>query len=175
MKNNVHFSSQSNEWETPDYVFKHVEKLYGKFDLDAAATKENAKCEKFFTKEDDALSKDWAKEGKNIWVNPPYGREIGKFVEKAYQEGRKVSVVMLIPARTDTKWWHKYCSMGEVHFIRGRLKFVNRTLPSYREDGNFKTSSAAFPSAVVAFSPRLFRASYYIDIKGVVSELASNQ
>lgn len=78
--------------------------------------------------------------GRLIIGNPPYGREIGKFVKKAYEESLKgATVVCLTPSRTDTSWWHNYAMKGEIQFIRGRLKFVNRTFPSWREDGNFKT------------------------------------
>lgn len=148
----VHFSSNSNEWETPKEVFKKLDAHFD-FVLDAAATKDNALCKSYFTIDDDALKQDWAKYG-SVWCNPPYGREIGKFVKKAYEESKKgATVVMLIPARVDTRWWQDYCSQGSVLFIRGRLKFVNKMLPSYKEDGDFKISPAPFPSAIVTFGP----------------------
>lgn len=94
--------------------------------------------------------------GYSVWLNPPYGREIGKWVRKAYEESLKpnTTVVCLLPARTDTKWFHDYCTKGEITFVRGRLRFINRNLPSYREDGNFQKSPAPFPSMVVVFDNR---------------------
>ena len=91
-----------------------------------------------------------------MWLNPPYGRQIGKWVQKAYEESLKpdTTVVCLLPARTDTKWFHDYCTKGEITFVRGRLKFINRNLPSYREDGKFQKSPAPFPSMVVVFDNR---------------------
>ena len=150
MSIDVHFSSVSNEWETPKSLFASLNREFN-FDLDAAATKENALCENFFTIQDDSLSQDWS-QYKNIWCNPPYGRLIGKFVEKAFNESKKgCTVVMLIPARVDTKYFQNFCSLGQVLFIKGRLKFINKSFPSYREDGDFKVSPAPFPSAIVVF------------------------
>ena len=124
-----------------------------KFDIDVASTDENHLVDKYWTIKDDALSKDWS--GMTCWMNPPYGREIGKFVKKAYEESLKgATVVCLIPSRTDTAWWHEYVLKGEIEFIRGRLKFINRTFPSWREDGNFKVSPAPFPCSVVIFRAR---------------------
>ena len=109
------------------------------FDLDVCASDENAKCSKYFTEEDDALSKDW----KGVcWMNPPYGRQISKWIEKAYQESKKgATVVCLIPARTDTSYWHKFIFpyAKEIRFIKGRLKFGK------------SNNSAPFPSALVVF------------------------
>lgn len=135
MNTKLMFSSESNEWETPQDFFERLNKEFY-FTLDVAASDENAKCAKYFTKEDDGLSKDWNSEV--CWMNPPYGREIGKWIEKAFNEARKgATVVCLIPARTDTKYFHEFCFKHEVRFIRGRLKF-----------GNSK-NCAPFPSAVV--------------------------
>lgn len=118
------------------------------FDLDVCATPENAKCAQFYTIATDGLNRAW--EG-TCWMNPPYGRIIGKWMQKAFQESRKphTTVICLVPARTDTLWWHRYAMPGQILFLRGRLKFINRTLPSYRSDGVFKTSSAPFPSAII--------------------------
>lgn len=159
--NNVHFSSVSNEWETPEHLFNNLNKEFC-FKLDAASTKENALCSNFFTKEDNSLNRDWFKY-ETVWCNPPYGREIGKFVKKAYEESKKgCTVVLLIPARVDTKWWHDYCSKCEVRFIKGRLKFINRSLPSYREDGDFKVSPAPFPSAIVVMNNKEATTKYIV-------------
>jgi phage N-6-adenine-methyltransferase len=162
----VHFSSMSNEWETPRELFNSLNKEFA-FEIDVSATKENALCNIFFTKDDDALSQDWSKY-KVAWCNPPYGRLIGKFVKKGYEESLKgCTVVFLIPARVDTRWWHDYCAKGEVRFCKGRLKFQNRSLPSWREDGNFKASPAPFPSAIVVMKKDIVPQTSYIDFKSI--------
>jgi phage N-6-adenine-methyltransferase len=126
-------------WETPPWLFRHLDAEFS-FTLDAAASIDNAKCERFFTVEDDALVQDWS--GEVVFLNPPYGRVIGQWIAKAYDEAQAgATVVCLLPARTDTGWWHDYCAKGEVRFIRGRLKFGNQK------------GSAPFPSAVVVFRP----------------------
>ena len=133
------FSSESNEWATPQEFYEELTKKYN-FTLDPCATHASAKCEKYFTKEDDGLSQDWA--GETVFMNPPYGREIKKWIQKAYEESRKPKtvVVCLIPSRTDTKYWHEYCMKShEICFVKGRLKFGDAT------------NSAPFPSAVVVF------------------------
>jgi len=146
---NVHYSSKSDMWETPQAFFDNYNAVYH-FTLDVCAIPENAKCKRFFTPEEDGLKQPW----KGVcWMNPPYGRQIGKWVKKAYESSLTgATVVCLIPSRTDTKWWHEYCVKGEITYIRGRLKFINRAFPSYRADGNFKVSPAPFPSAVVVFN-----------------------
>jgi phage N-6-adenine-methyltransferase len=145
--NKVHFSSTSAEWETPDDLFRELDAEFH-FNLDPAATEENARCTIFFTKEMDGLSLPWA--GFTVFCNPPYGRELPKWVKKA--AGEKTLVVMLIPARTDTRYFHDYIlGKAEIRFLRGRLHFINRALPSWREDGDFVTSPAPFPSMVVIF------------------------
>ena len=152
----VHFSSKSNDWRTPPWLFKQLDEEFH-FDLDSAADKDSALCPRYYTAEQDALKQDWGKDGKTHFCNPPYGRLIGKFVAKAYEETLKdnsLTVVLLIPARTDTRWWHAYCAMGEVRFIKGRLKFVNTSFPSYRADGDFKLSPAPFPSAIVVLGAK---------------------
>jgi site-specific DNA-methyltransferase (adenine-specific) len=134
---NVHFSSATDEWETPQPLFKDVSRIFGGFTLDACATPANAKCARFFTRAQDGLAQRW--EGK-VWVNPPYGRSIGLWVRKAYEESLKGAlVVCLLPARTDTHWWQDYARRGQVWFLRGRLKFGQAR------------NSAPFPSAIVIF------------------------
>lgn len=148
-KLNIHTSCKSSEWETPHDLFEAYNTRFH-FNVDVAATHDNALLEKYWTIQDDALSKDWAP--MVCWMNPPYGREIAKFMSKAWHESQRgATVVCLVPSRTDTAWWHEYAMKGEVEFIRGRLRFVNRTFPSWRSDGNFKISPACFPSAVVIF------------------------
>ena len=136
------FSSKSDEWGTPQDLYDELNKTYN-FTLDPCATKDNAKCSKFYTIEEDGLSKDW--EGHTVFVNPPYTRgAIGKWVKKAFEEGKKdkTTVVCLIPSRTDTKYWHDYCmNAAHIHFIKGRLKFEGEA-----------NNSAPFPSAVVVFT-----------------------
>ena len=133
---NVHFSSETDLWATPQDFFDKQNAIYN-FTLDVCANDENAKCKKYFTKNDDGLNKDWYG---ICWMNPPYGREIKQWMKKAYNESLKgVTVVCLVPARTDTVWWHEYAMKGDIEFIKGRLKF-----------GNAK-NSAPFPSALVVF------------------------
>ena len=135
----VHYSSKSNEWATPSDTFEALNREF-RFTLDPCATKSNAKCLLFYDIQADGLRQDWSKH--RVFMNPPYGRQIGLWVKKAYEEStRGALVVCLIPSRTDTKWWHEYCMRGEIRFFRGRLKF-----------GGSK-NNAPFPSAVVIFSP----------------------
>lgn len=132
----VHFSSASDDWATPQDLFDELNKIHH-FTLDAAASASNAKCENYFTKEQNGLEQVWTG---SVWLNPPYGREIGKWMKKAYEEAfNGDTVVCLVPARTDTAWWHDYAMKGEITFLRGRLKF-----------GGHK-NSAPFPSAIIVF------------------------
>ena len=138
----VMFSSKSNDWATPQDFYNQLDAEFG-FTLDPCASQASAKCSSFYTADDDGLSKNW--EGQTVFMNPPYGRKIGHWIQKAYEEGEKSNtrVVALIPARTDTKYWHNYCMKAtEIRFVKGRLKFGQ---------GNTK-NSAPFPSAVVVFS-----------------------
>ena len=134
----VHFSSVTDQWATPLDFFKKCEEKYGPFNTDVCADASNAKCKEFFTKEQDGLKQAW--KGK-CWMNPPYGKEIGKWMEKAFLSAQNegATIVCLVPARTDTKWWHDYAMKGQIEFIKGRLKF-----------GGSK-NSAPFPSALVIF------------------------
>jgi len=137
------FSRKSDEWETPQYLFDRLHKEFH-FWLDAAATKENRKCEEWIDAGDNSLWVNWTyimEPGNwSVWLNPPYS-QIGPFMKKAFIESEKgVRVVCLIPSRTDTKWWHEYVMQAtEIRFIKGRLKF-----------GNSK-NSAPFPSCIVVF------------------------
>ena len=136
----VHFSSATDLWATPQPTFDALHAEFG-FELDVCALPENAKCARYYTPEQDGLAQPWR--GK-CWMNPPYGRVIGKWVRKAYEAAQEgATVVCLLPARTDTAWFHDYCKKGEIRFLRGRLKF-----------GGSK-NSAPFPSMVVIFrSPK---------------------
>ena len=132
----LHFSSATDDWSTPPDLFDACNRIFG-FTLDACAQPHNAKCLKFYSPIDDGLAQPWTG---TVWMNPPYGRAIGKWMRKAWeahQEG--VTVVCLVPARVDTRWWHDYAKRGAVLFLRGRLKF-----------GGIE-NSAPFPSALVAF------------------------
>jgi len=131
----VHFLSRTDEWATPQTFFDAVNAEHGPMELDVCATPANAKCPRYYTKVDDGLKQPWM--GK-CWMNPPYGRVISDWMRKAYESAQAgATVVCLVPARTDTAWWHDYAAKGEVRFIRGRLKFG---------DGK---NSAPFPSALV--------------------------
>ena len=131
-------SSRSDDWPTDPGFFSVMNERYGPFDLDPCATAENAKCPRFYTREDDGLSRPWTG---RVFCNPPYGRQIGAWVARAYEaaQGEAELVVCLLPARTDTSWWHDYATRGEVEFVRGRLRFGPLTNP------------APFPSVVVVF------------------------
>lgn len=136
---NVHFSSNTNEWYTPQDFFDNLNKEFG-FTVDVCATDENTKVKgRYFTQKDDGLAQNWDRE--IVWCNPPYGRELKKWVKKASNTKGGV-VVMLIPARTDTSYFHDYIYQKpnvEIRFIRGGLKF-----------GRSK-NSAPFPSMIVIF------------------------
>lgn len=120
------------EWETPDLLFEQWDKEY-RFTLDVCATSENAKCSRFFSPEDDGLSQSWR--GFSCWCNPPYGRDVGAWVQKAELEARdhRTTVVMLLPAKTDTAWFHDYVwKPGPViTFYRGRVHFKNGGRPRF--------------------------------------------
>ncbi len=139
MNTELMFSSKTDQWATPQALFDDLDKEFH-FTLDPCANAENHKCEKFFTAEDDGLAQDWSEH--RVFCNPPYGRVVSKWVEKCYREGCKDNtvVVLLIPARTDTAYFHDFIlNRAEVRFIRGRLKFGN--------GGN----SAPFPSMLAIF------------------------
>lgn len=138
MINKGMMSSNTPEWSTPQDTFDTLNALFN-FTVDVCATKENAKLQKYYTKEQDGLAQSWDNE--LVWCNPPYGREIGKWVKKA-NEAKGGVVVMLLPSRTDTKYFHEYIYKKlyvEIYFIKGRLKF-----------GGCK-NSAPFPSMIVIF------------------------
>jgi phage N-6-adenine-methyltransferase len=132
-------SSLTDQWATPQGVFDLLHAEFG-FELEVCALPDNAKCRRYFTPKVDGLKQDW--KGK-CWMNPPYGRAIGNWMRKAYESSLLgATVVCLVPARTDTAWWHDYATKGEVRFVRGRLRFGSAT------------SAAPFPSAIVIFRNR---------------------
>ena len=132
------FSRESELWSTPQDFFDSLNDEFH-FTLDACALPENAKCSRYFTPDEDGLTQDWNADA--VWCNPPYGRSVGNWVKKAAAESEKGrTVVMLLPARTDTKWFHEYIyNKAEIRFVAGRLRF-----------GNSK-NNAPFPSMVVIF------------------------
>jgi phage N-6-adenine-methyltransferase len=137
-RRSVHFSSRSCEWETPPELFARLDARHH-FTLDACATPENAKCPRYFTRADDGLRQRWAG---RVWCNPPYGRDVGRWVKKAWESvraGEAELVACLLPARVDTAWWHDFAARGDVQVLRGRLRFGGAR------------SGAPFPSALVVF------------------------
>jgi site-specific DNA-methyltransferase (adenine-specific) len=148
-KMKVHFSSATDDWATPQAFFDEMNKEFGPFIFDVCASSTNTKCREYFGKgsplSEDGLSVPWRiiDTKTKCWMNPPYGRTIGLWVKKAFEESAKgCTVVCLLPARTDTKWFHNYIynnPRAEIRFIKGRLKF-----------GGAK-NAAPFPSMVVIF------------------------
>lgn len=158
------FSASTSEWATPQDFFDKLNAEFG-FTLDAASTHENAKCAKHYTTEDDGLKQSWT--GETVWLNPPYtsgprcAKVIRAWVEKAYMESQRGAlVVCLVPARTDSVWWHEYAIKGEIRFVRGRLKFqaagsksIRPVTPSVADGRHAPNNCAPFASAVVIFRP----------------------
>ncbi len=133
------FASKRTDWETPQELFDGLNAEF-RFDLDVCASAENAKCRRFFTVEDDGLTQPW---DSVCWLNPPYGRGMERWLRKAFHAAQNGAlVVCLVPARTDTRWWHLYVvRSSEIRFLRGRLRFQGAA------------NSAPFPSAVIVFRP----------------------
>ena len=140
MINPALFSSATDQWTTPPELFAKMGHRYGPFDLDVCATAGNAKVERFYSPDQDGLQQPW--QGV-CWMNPPYGRTIGQWVRKAWESSVEgATVVCLLPARTDTRWWQDYVDpYADVEFLRGRVRFGDAT------------SGAPFPSAIVIFRP----------------------
>lgn len=135
----VLMSSQDQTWSTPQWLFDQLDTEFS-FTLDVCAQPCNAKCVKFYPPELDGLSQIWRG---RCWMNPPYGRYIGQWVQKAYESSLAgATVVCLLPARVDTKWFHVWCLKGECRWIKGRLKF------------GVSQNSATFPSFVCIFRPQ---------------------
>lgn len=134
------FSSATDEWATPQWLYDELNAWFG-FTLDPCALPTNAKCDKFYTPQEDGLLQDWG--GERVFCNPPYGRAISAWIKKCAQESKKPNtiIVALLPARVDTKWFHEYVyhKARYIRFIQGRLKF-----------GDSK-NSAPFPSMIVVF------------------------
>jgi site-specific DNA-methyltransferase (adenine-specific) len=143
----VLFSTGKDDWETPEDLFNHFNKIFN-FDLDVCADKKNKKLKRYLSEKDNALIKDWDKKN---WCNPPYSNgNQWKFIRKAYEESLKGKLtVCLIPARPDTKAWHDYVMKADhIQYIKGRLRFVGAK------------SSAPFPSCIVIFGLRYLKKRY---------------
>ena len=139
MNTKLMFSSKTDEWETPQRFYDELHNEFN-FTLDPCSTDRNHKCEKYYTKDQNGLEHSWG--GETVFCNPPYGRAISDWVHKAYSEWavNGAEVVMLLPARTDTRWFHDYIyGRAEIRFVKGRMKF-----------GRCK-NSAPFPSMIVIF------------------------
>jgi site-specific DNA-methyltransferase (adenine-specific) len=134
----VHFKTERTDWATPDDLYERLDALY-RFDLDVAASSENARCSRHFTVDNCGLAQSW--QGARVWCNPPYGRQIGNWTQKASQEAPRCQlIVMLVPARTDTQWWHEAIKTARPIFLKGRLRFKGAT------------ASAPFPSALLIWN-----------------------
>lgn len=139
------FSSEREDWATPPELVEQLAQEFGPFELDPASNGANAKAPRWFTAEDDGLGQPWAPA--RVWLNPPYGKTIGLWMRKARDEARRgATVVALVHARTDTRWWHQAVEghASLVRFLRGRVKFIGP---------NGAGVGAPFPSAVVVWSP----------------------
>jgi phage N-6-adenine-methyltransferase len=148
------FSSKTDEWATPPYVFDKLNDEF-KFTLDPCATDQNHKCQKYFTKDKNGLKQLWGNH--RVFMNPPYGRDITLWMRKAYEESlRGAMVVCLIPARTDTAWWHDYSMKGEIRFVRGRIGFIKND-----DGGKPSVAKAPFPSAIIVFGNEKRKVSSY--------------
>lgn len=140
MNPNTMFSSKTDDWATQQDFFDSLDAEFH-FGLDVCATAGNAKCESYYTIREDGLHQPWISSGA-VWCNPPYGKTVGLWVKKAYEESQEHNqvTVMLLLARTDTRWFHDYIyGKAEVRFVKGRLKFGDAQ------------NSAPFPSMVVIF------------------------
>jgi phage N-6-adenine-methyltransferase len=141
MLNRALFTSERNDWETPEDLFKQLDAEFG-FDIDVCATAETTKCRHFFSPDQDGLKQRWRGV---CWMNSPYGSALPTWIAKAYTASVEgATVVCLVPARTDTRWWHDFAMRGEIRLIRGRLRFGQAQ------------SGAPFPSAIIVFKPKRY-------------------
>lgn len=148
------FTSIRPDWETPRWLFQHFDERFH-FTLDVCASAANAKCARYFTVQEDGMARPWA--GERCWCNPPYGKEIGDWMWKAAAEADSALVITcLIPARTDTAWWHRHVARkAKVIFLRGRVRFEGAK------------GSAPFPSALAVYGElaRALPAVEYVDLR----------
>jgi len=146
----IMFSSLRQDWATPQHIFDELNKEFN-FTLDPCCSKKTAKCKKFYTIEDDGLSKSW--EGERVFINPPFGREQAAWIKKGYEESLKPNtiIVFLIPARTDTKAFHQYIyPHATLRFVKGRIKFEKPGSTTPKE----KWTAAPYPSMIVIFDSK---------------------
>lgn len=139
----VFFSREHEEWGTPQDLFDRLDAEFH-FTLDPCASIENHKCGAYFTIKQDGLLQEWAQDHSSVFMNPPYGKNISMWMQKARDEAKKgATVVCLVPSRTSTIWWHKHVERfaSEVRFIKGKLKF------------NGHKNTAPFPSVIVIYRP----------------------
>jgi site-specific DNA-methyltransferase (adenine-specific) len=136
-------SSKDMTWPTPESWFRDLDREFG-FTLDPCCLPETAKCARYFTPVEDGLAQSWA--GERVFMNPPYGRHLPKWMRKAFHEARDrgALVVCFVPARVDTRWWHDWAVKGDVRFPKGRVKGQNG-------------ADWPFPVAIVVFRPGVGR------------------
>lgn len=142
MSKDALFTSKRPDWRTPRALFEQIDKEVGGFTLDVASSHDNALCKAHYTKEENGLVQPWAPHV--CWCNPPYGRGVGRWMEKAWLESREgATVVVLVPARTDTQWFHGHVlgKATEIRFLKGRLRFDDGPHP------------APFPSMLAFYRP----------------------
>lgn len=161
MNINACLSSNKNYWETPCDLFNELNREFN-FTLDPCASDQNHKCDKFFTEKENGLLQDWSND--IVFCNPPYGRiDTGLWVKKCHEESKKTTVVMLIPSRTDTKWFHDYIyNKHEIRFLKGRLKF---------EINGKSMDAAPFPSMIVIMKPSDFKK----EVESVIKQIERSQ
>lgn len=154
--NDALFSSESGSWETPQWFFAALDNEFH-FTLDVCASMDNRKCKVFYSIHQDAFRLQWRG---TCWMNSPYGRGIGRWLEKAKRSAveNDATVVCLVPSRTDTAWWFDHARFGEVRFLKGRLKFKGAP------------TSAPFPSALIIFRPGLPHSTTYWHYKKLTAE-----
>lgn len=147
-RNNSRYRGSGRHWATPPDLFQKLDSEF-RFTLDPCATIKTAKCSRFFTEQEDGLSKDW--EGDRVFMNPPYGAEIRPWIRKARESADKGALVVgLVPAETDSDWWHDHIvDRAEIRYIRGRIRFL-----VYGDDGLVMWASPFRPSVVVVWRPR---------------------
>lgn len=156
MNTDLMFSSESIEWGTPWWLYDVLDEEFS-FDVDVCAREEDSLAPECFTPDMDSLSLEWTP-GRTYFMNPPYGREISKWIEKARNSADQgAMVVCLLPGRIDTRWFWSFCSEGEVRILKGRLKFRDITPypDDFPEEKKQNVTVAAFPSIVVVFHPYL--------------------
>ncbi len=145
-RNNGRWHSRGSDWATPPELVSYLDKHY-RFTLDVCAEKWSAKHKNYYTKKDNALTKDWSKD--ICFMNPPYGKDLKIWMEKAFNEAKKgATVVCLVPSSTDTSWWHLWAMKGHIIFLRGRPRFLTK-------EGTWQQTFSS--SVLVVFSPDIIK------------------